>query len=85
MLAWFALSSAMTFIAFGWDKWRAGRAGRRVPEFYLALLGAVGGWPGGWLGMKLFRHKTIKKSFQLKYAVGLAFFAVEVWAWLRWR
>ena len=84
-LAWFAACNAAAFLAFGWDKWRAGRPGRRVPEFQLALLGALGGWPGGLLGMKVFRHKTAKETFQLKYAVALIPFAAEVWAWLHWR
>ena len=84
-LAWFAAFSVVTFLAFGFDKWRAKRSGGRVPESFLVLLGALGGWPGGLLGMKVFRHKTIKWTFQLKYALALIPFATEVWAWLHWR
>lgn len=84
-LGWFAVLNLATFIAFAFDKWRATRPGRRVPEFHLVLLGALGGWPGGILGMRLFRHKTVKWSFKIKYAAGLIFFAAELWAWLRWR
>jgi len=82
---WFAACSTVTFLAFGFDKWRAGRAGQRVSEFTLALLGALGGWPGGLFGMMLFRHKTAKWTFKLKYALALVPFAAEVWAWLHWR
>ena len=82
---WFAGFNAAAFIAFGFDKWRAAGSKRRVSEFSLALLGALGGWPGGLLGMKVFRHKTAKRSFQFKYAVALIPFAAEVWAWLHWR
>lgn len=82
---WFAAFSAATFLAFGFDKWRAGRAGQRVSEFTLALLGALGGWPGGLVGMMLFRHKTAKWTFKFKYALALIPFAAEVWAWLHWR
>ena len=68
----------MAFILFGYDKLRAARCGKgRVSEFHLALVGAVGGWPGGLLGMLVFRHKTAKLSFQLKYGV-----AFLVWAGL---
>ena len=84
-LIWFAAFNAVAFLTFGLDKWRAGRSGQRVPELTLALLGALGGWPGGLLGMNLFRHKTAKWTFKLKYAVALIPFAAEVWAWLHWR
>lgn len=84
-LAWFGGWSVITFIAFGFDKWRAGRAGQRTPELTLSLLGAIGGWPGGLIGMTVFRHKTAKWTFKLKYALALLPFAAEVWAWLHWR
>ena len=84
-VVWFAAWSAAAFVAFGLDKWRAGRSKQRVPEATLALMGAVGGWAGGLLGMILFRHKTAKLTFQLKYATALLPFAAEVWAWLHWR
>jgi uncharacterized membrane protein YsdA (DUF1294 family) len=84
-LAWFAGWSAAAFLFFGYDKWRAGRNGARVPESTLALLGALGGWPGGLLGMICFRHKTAKWTFWFKYAVAFVLFAAEVWAWWHWR
>lgn len=84
-LAWFAVWSVVSFLAFGFDKWRASRAGRRVPESVLVLLGALGGWPGGVLGMSVFRHKTAKWTFKLKYALALIPFAAGIWAWLHWR
>ncbi len=84
-LIWFASFSAATFVAFGLDKWRAGRSTQRVSEQTLVFLGALGGWLGGLVGMKLFRHKTIKWTFQLKYAVALIPFAAEVWAWWHFR
>ena len=85
VFAWVAVLGAVTFLAFGYDKWRASRSGLRVPELFLVLLGAVGGWPGGLLGMSVFRHKTAKWSFKLKYALALIPFTAGVWAWLKWR
>ena len=82
---WFAVCCLATFLVFGWDKWRAGRSGQRVPERTLVILAALGGWLGGWLAMQLFRHKTIKRTFKLKYALALVPFAAEVWAWWHWR
>ena len=77
--------NTVAFITFGYDKWRSSQSGRRVPESTLVLLGALGGWPGGLLGMILFRHKTAKLTFKLKYALALIPFAAELWAWLHWR
>ena len=78
-LAWIGVTSVMAFLLFAYDKWRAGRSGMRVPEFRLLLIGALGGWLGGLLAMLLFRHKTAKLAFQLKYAA-----AFLIWAGLIW-
>jgi uncharacterized membrane protein YsdA (DUF1294 family) len=76
LLAWVGLFSAWAFLLFGFDKWRAGRSGaRRIPESTLLLASAFGGWPGGLLGIILFRHKSAKPSFLFKFT--LAFF---IWA-----
>jgi uncharacterized membrane protein YsdA (DUF1294 family) len=77
-LGWFMLASAWTFILFGWDKWRAGRSGRRVSEATLCWCSAPGGWPGGLLGLVIFRHKSAKDSFQLKFAAALVVWAALV-------
>lgn len=77
LAAWVAALSAWTFVLFGFDKWRAGRGGRRVAEATLFWASALGGWPGGLLGMIIFCHKSAKGSFQLKFAA-----AFLVWAGL---
>lgn len=84
-LAWFGGGSIITFMTFGWDKWRAGRSGSRVSELTLVMLGALGGWLGGIVGMRVFRHKTAKGTFKWKYALALVPFAAELWAWWQWR
>jgi uncharacterized membrane protein YsdA (DUF1294 family) len=84
-LTWFLVASTITFLVFGFDKWRANGVRRRVPEFTLVSLAALGGWPGGLLGMNLFRHKTAKWTFKLKFALALIPFAAEVWLWWHWR
>ena len=35
--------------------------------------------------MKLFRHKTAKLSFKLKYALAFIPFVAEIWGLLHWR
>ena len=84
-LVWFAVFNTVALLAFAFDKWRASRSGWRVPESTLAIFGALGGWPGGLLGMMMFRHKTAKWTFQFKYALALIPFAAEVWAWWHYR
>ena len=62
-----ALMSLVTFAAYGFDKRRAQRDGRRVPEKTLHLMALLGGWPGAWAGRKTFRHKTQKLSFRIVF------------------
>ena len=75
ILGWLGVMSVWTFVLFGYDKWQAGRRGARVAEASLCLASALGGWPGGFGAIVLFRHKSVKAAFQLKFAA--AFF---VWA-----
>ncbi len=82
---WFAGFNIVCFLILGFDKWRASRSGFRVSEFSIVLLAMLGGWAGGWLGMKIFQHKTSKWTFQLKYTLAVIPFAAEIWAWLHWR
>ena len=82
---WFAAFNTTTFLVFGFDKWSAQRSGLRVSESILVMLGALGGWPGGLLGMIVFQHKTAKWTFKFKYALALILFIAEILAWLHWR
>ncbi len=77
LFAWITATSGWAFLLFGFDKWRAGRGGRRVAESALWWAGALGGWPGGLLGLVVFRHKSAKPAFRLKFAA-----AFLVWAGL---
>jgi len=82
-LAIYATASAITFIAFGVDKRRAGRGDRRIPERTLHALELLGGWPGALLGMQVFRHKRRKAAYFVvtwALAVGHAI-AFAAWLW----
>ena len=68
--AWLVVINLITFLIFGLDKWKAKRkmrneAVRRVPEKTLFLLAVLGGSVGALLGMRVFRHKTLHRSFRL--------------------
>lgn len=66
-LAWLASLNVTTFGTYGYDKWQAKQGGWRIPEITLWALASIGGFAGAWLGMKLFRHKTIKGSFRIMF------------------
>ena len=66
---WLILINLVTFFVFGVDKLKAKRkvnheSIRRVPEKTLFLLAAIGGSIGALLGMKVWHHKTLHKSFR---------------------
>lgn len=56
--AWLGLLSLALFVLMGADKHRARRERWRVPEKTLFLFALLGGACGGWLGMRVFHHKT---------------------------
>ncbi len=86
LLFWLGLTNVMAFLMFAWDKFRSGGSGgNRISEFNLAAIGAIGGWPGGLIAMLLFRHKTAKLSFKLKYGLAFLVWAGLIYAALVWR
>lgn len=56
--AWLLALGLVTFIYYGFDKYRAQRKQPRVAESTLNLLTLAGGFLGAWAGMFWFRHKT---------------------------
>ena len=63
ILAGYVLLSIITFAAYALDKFAAKRNWQRVSERTLHILGALGGWPGGYFARQLLRHKSSKKTF----------------------
>jgi len=57
--------NAVAFLMYGIDKWNAKHDLRRIPEKTLLGIAAVGGSLGAYVGMQLFRHKTIKPKFYI--------------------
>lgn len=57
-------ASAVTFMVYAWDKYKAVKQGYRVSENTLHILALIGGWPGAAIAQQVLRHKTIKASFR---------------------
>jgi uncharacterized membrane protein YsdA (DUF1294 family) len=64
---WLLSVNAVTIGYYGYDKVRARGDESRVPELVLHGLSAIGGSPGAYLAMWLFRHKTVKGSFRILF------------------
>jgi uncharacterized membrane protein YsdA (DUF1294 family) len=69
LLGWLLAVTLTTFGYYGYDKWRARVGSRRVPELVLHLLALAGGSVGAYLGMRAFRHKTIKANYRVVFGV----------------
>jgi uncharacterized membrane protein YsdA (DUF1294 family) len=84
LVAYLVAANLVSFAMFGLDKQRARAGARRISERALLLSAAVSGTVGAWAGMTVFRHKTAKRSFQMRMvavtAVDVAVGAVAVWA-----
>jgi len=65
----FSVINTIVFILAGYDKHQARKNKRRIPENTLFFLEAIGGTIGLLLAMLLFRHKTSKTSFIVKFIV----------------
>jgi uncharacterized membrane protein YsdA (DUF1294 family) len=69
--AWLVAANLVTAPVYAWDKHRAVRGGRRVPEAVLLGLALAGGSPAAALAMGLLRHKTRKPPFLVAFALVL--------------
>ena len=66
-----ALVNSAAFVLYGMDKIKAVNNEWRISEKRLLRMSLIGP-VGGWLGMKIFRHKIKKPRFY----VGIPFFAI---------
>jgi uncharacterized membrane protein YsdA (DUF1294 family) len=80
--AWIIGLSVCTFAMYGFDKRRAVSGGGRVPEAVLHGLALAGGFPGGWAGRAVFRHKTLHTSFLVVLVLATVIHAAIILWWL---
>lgn len=60
---WLVTLSVVTFFWYGFGRRQGTRSGGRWPEVMLHLLALAGGFPGGWLGLLIFRAPRRQTSF----------------------
>ena len=77
------LVNVVTFAAFGIDKWKAKSGKHRIAELHLIFLAAAMGAFGAWLAVTAFRHKTRKRSFQIKLLIASAANVLILWVWFK--
>ena len=63
--AYLLILNVITFILYGIDKYKAKKAKWRISEATLLAMAFIGGSIGAWMGMKLWRHKTLHKKFTI--------------------
>nr|WP_315247965.1 DUF1294 domain-containing protein [uncultured Flavobacterium sp.] len=85
LLLYFLIINFTVFIIAGYDKYQARKNKRRIPENALFSLAFFGGSIGLLLAMLLFRHKTSKSSFIVKFAMILAIQAAIIIAFLNYK
>lgn len=81
---WCLGASLVLFFLMGFDKRRAKGHGARINEATLFAWALLGGAPGGWLGMRVFHHKTRHWYFQWGFSLlALAWTGLLLWLWLK--
>ena len=70
--SWLLAVTAITFLTYGYDKLITETGATRVPEKALLTLAFAGGTVGAIAGMRLFHHKTSKKSFLERFWLAVA-------------
>jgi uncharacterized membrane protein YsdA (DUF1294 family) len=75
----YGVMSLFCFIVTYRDKRKSMIGQWRTPESTLHLLELLGGWPGGLIAQRVFRHKTRKASYQVTFWCIVGLHAL-VWA-----
>ncbi|WP_429002212.1 DUF1294 domain-containing protein [Xanthomonas campestris] len=72
----------LAMLVYWLDKSAAQRGRQRTPEAALHLIALLGGWPGALLAQQLFRHKSSKAAFQLRFWITVVVNVTALcWAW----
>ncbi|SDB95744.1 Uncharacterized membrane protein YsdA, DUF1294 family [Melghirimyces thermohalophilus] len=82
LLIYFVAVNGMAFCLMGVDKARAKKGAWRIPERNLILSALFGGAPGLYLGMYLFRHKTMHPLFRIGIPVLILLYVLAGGGWM---
>ncbi|MBS7255206.1 DUF1294 domain-containing protein [Flavobacterium branchiicola] len=85
LLLYFLIVNFFVFILAGYDKYQARKSKRRIPENTLFSLALIGSTPGLLTAMLLFKHKTSKTSFIVKFVVILVIQITLIIAFLKYK
>lgn len=75
ILIYLVIINLYLFCIMGFDKHQARKKGNRISERHLLAVGISGGSIGGYLGMKVFKHKTLHRIFKVAFGLG---FVIDV-------
>jgi uncharacterized membrane protein YsdA (DUF1294 family)/cold shock CspA family protein len=76
-------ASLVAFIAYAFDKAAALNRRWRTAEQTLHLINLLGGWPGGLVASRLFRHKSKKPGFRATFYACIALNCLAL-GWIAW-
>jgi uncharacterized membrane protein YsdA (DUF1294 family) len=80
---WYLVLSVVSFVRYGLDKRAAIRGRWRASERSLYRIDLLGGWPGGLLGQRVWKHKRRKLRYMLRFWLGVLIH-VAVWGFVAW-
>lgn len=79
LLVYYVIINLVLFGAMGIDKYKAKKDLWRIKEATLMILALAGGAVGGFLGMKIFHHKSRKWYFYVVFAAGIILHIALLW------
>lgn len=68
-IIYFIVINLIGFFVMWLDKWKAKRGDWRIPEKTLFIITAIGGGIGTNIGMHVFKHKTRKLAFVIRFSI----------------
>ena len=82
LIIYLIIINIITFIIFGLDKYYAIKGRFRISEATLFCLCIIGGSFLGYIGMKVFRHKTKKTYFRIGVPLIMIIEAILIIKWV---
>ena len=85
LYSYLLIINAAGFLLMLVDKWKAKKNRWRIRESTLLIVAALGGSVGALLGMRVWHHKTLHKSFRFGIPAILALqIIIPAGLWLYW-